>query len=266
METGSNPYFTLITGASSGIGKALAFECAKRGMNLFLISLPETGLPDMAKKISDEYYVEIKYFEINLTDENAHNAIHNQLLSNNITINILINNVGVGYNGYFEKLTEDKISDMLMLNIRMTTLLTQIMVPELKKLPKAYILNISSFAAFSPLPGKSIYAASKAYVLYFTRAIRQELKSTNISVSGLFPAGVPTNSLVQERIRKSGWLSKSMVLSPEKTARTAISGLLKGKEIIIPGNRTKAIFLLGSWMPQGLVLKMITREFLRAPN
>lgn len=265
MKNSHETYFTLITGASSGIGKAMAFECAGRGLSLFLIALPDTGLRDLTCLIEQNYQVSVKYFETDLKSEQSHRKIFNYLISNNLKINILINNVGVGYNGNFENLSEEKISDMLILNMRTTTLLTQILIPELKKAPKAFILNVASFAAFSPLPGKSIYAASKAYILFFTRAIRRELKSTNISVSGLFPAGVPTNDLVKERIRNSGWISKRMILTPEKLAGYAISGLLSGKEIILPGNMIKSLFLLGRLTPQGVILNLMTREFLRVP-
>lgn len=266
MNNKTEHYFTLITGASSGIGKALAIECAKRGMNLLLVSLPESGLPVLSDELSKTHKIIVEYLEINLTSENAHREVHNYIQNQNLKINILVNNVGVGHNGYLENISEEKITDMLLLNMRITTLLIQVLIPELKKTDDAYILNIGSLAAFSPLPGKSVYAASKAYVLYLTRAIHRELKSSGISVSAIFPAGVPTNSAVQDRIKNSGLFSKQMILSPEEVARYAISGLLKKREIIIPGRKTKIFFFLGNILPFGLIMKIMAREFIRAPH
>lgn len=266
MKNKTEQYFTLITGASSGIGKALAIECAQRGMNLILVSLPESGLPDLSEEISKTHQIIVEYFEINLTNENAHKEVHNYIQNKNLKINMLVNNVGVGHNGYLANLSEEKITDMLLLNMRITTLLIQVLIPELKKSDNAYILNVGSLAAFSPLPGKSVYAASKAYVLYLTRAIHRELKSSGISVSGVFPAGVPTNSTVQTRIKKSGLFAKQMILSPEEVAKYAITGLLKKKEIIIPGRKTKIAFFLGNILPFGLIMKIMAREFIRSPH
>jgi uncharacterized protein len=266
MENKTEQYYTLITGASSGIGKAMAIECAQRGMNLLLVSLPESGLIPLSVELSKEHQIKVEYLEINLTNENAHREIHNYIQDKNLLINMLINNVGVGHNGFLENLSEEKVTDMLMLNMRITTLLTQILIPELKKSDNAYILNVGSLAAFSPLPGKSVYAASKAYVLYLTKAISQELKSTSISVSGIFPAGVPTNSAVINRITKSGMIAKYMVLTPKEIANYAISGLLRKENIIIPGRKTKTFFLLGNLLPHGLLMKIMAREFIRSPQ
>ena len=266
MENTAVHYFTLITGASSGIGKALALECAKKGMNLLMVSLPESGLPALSDEISKTHNVIVKYLEINLDRENAHREVHSYIQNKNLHINMLINNVGVGHNGCLENIPEEKVTEMLILNMRITTLLIQVLIHELKKSGNAYILNVGSLAAFTPLPGKSVYAASKAYVLYLTMAIHQELKSSGISVSGIFPAGVPTNSAVQNRIKNSGLFAKQMVLSPEEVARYAISGLLKKKEIIIPGRNSKTVFFLGKFLPHVLLMKIMAREFFRAPN
>lgn len=266
MENKTEHYYTLITGASLGIGRALAIECAKRGMNLILVSLPDSGLPALSDEISKTHNISVEFFEINLTHENAHREILNYIRNKNLKLNILINNVGVGHNGHLENMAEEKVSNMLMLNMRTTTLLIQILIPELKKSENSYILNVGSLAAFTPLPGKSIYSASKAYILYLTKAINQELKSTGIHVSGLFPAGVPTNQEVKARIKNSGWLSKNMILLPEEIAKFAISGLLRKKEIIIPGRKTKIIYFLGNILPYGIIMKIWSKEFLRTPN
>ncbi|HKI89570.1 MAG TPA: SDR family NAD(P)-dependent oxidoreductase, partial [Draconibacterium sp.] len=150
MENKSAKYYTLITGANAGIGKQIAFECAGKGFNLLLVSLPNTGLDKLAEEIKEKYQVEADYIDIDLTKIEAPQMVFDYTRNNNIKVNILVNNAGVGFNGKFENLTTDLVDQMILLNIRASTLLTFLFLPEMKKLAKAYILNISSFGAFVP--------------------------------------------------------------------------------------------------------------------
>ena len=264
MQSPSGKYYTLITGASHGIGMALSEECAGRGMNLYLAALPDSGLPELAAGLSQKYDLSVEYLEIDLTHENAHNAVYEDCHKRQISVNALINNVGVGYNGNLDKISEEKAAQMIILNMRTTTLMTMKFLTELKKIPEAYIVNICSLGALSPLPGKSIYSASKAYILFFTKAIRHELKKSGISVSAVFPAGVLTNDLVINRIRKSGPIARKLVKTPEFIARCTIDGMIGRKELIFPGSAIKTLFLASYFLPQGFVLKYLYKEFLRA--
>ena len=264
MHNNNCRHFTLITGASSGIGKALAFECASRGMNVFLVSLPGTGLPEITGTISKQFNVDAGYLETDLSEPSAHMTVFEQVKIRKITINMLINNVGVGYNGRFEDLSEIHINEMLLLNLRATTLLTQVFLPELKKSGEAHILFLGSMAAFMPLPGKSIYSASKAYILYLSRALQMELHGTGIKVSCVVPMGVPTNKNVIDRINHSSWFGRHMTKTPEEVAFLAIDGMLKGKGIIFPGRKLKSFFWMAGIIPQGILFKAVKKEFSRA--
>ncbi|MBW6497022.1 MAG: SDR family NAD(P)-dependent oxidoreductase [Bacteroidales bacterium] len=259
-------YYTLITGASSGIGKALAIECAKRGMNLLLISLPDTGLSTASEEIQKRYSVDCRFLEIDLLAKDSHKQVFDFAKKNDLKVNVLINNVGVGYNGRFDVMPEQKVTNMLQLNIITTTLLTQVFLPELQKAPRAHILNLGSLGSFSPLPGKSVYAASKAYILYLTKALRHELNGSKITVSAVFPAGVPTNQVVASRIKKSGRVGRSLSSTAEEVARCSIDGMLKGKGIIFPGKKLKSFYFSAGLMPQGLLLYLSYREFKRSPD
>lgn len=257
---------TLITGASSGIGRALAVECASRGQNLFLIDLPGTGLSGLVKGLSELYGVQTAYMETDLTGNNVHQEIFDHAVSHKIDIDILINNVGSGHNGNLENTDDMKITRMILLNMNATTLLCKIFLPMLKEKKQSHILNVCSMAAFTPLPGKSVYAASKAFVLFLSKALNAELSHSGISVSAVFPAGVPTNELVKKRISQSSRIARFLVTSPETVAKKAIDGMLQRKEIILPGKRIRAIFYASSLVPQGLVLRFMSGEFKRAPK
>lgn len=258
--------YTLITGASSGIGKALAVECATRGQNLFLIDLPGTGLPKLSTSLSELYGVHTCILETDLSRYDAHQEIFGYVISQNISVNILINNVGSGHNGNLENTDDIKITSMILLNMNTTTLLCKVFLPMLKENSRSFILNVCSLAAFTPLPGKSVYAASKAFVLFFSKALNAELSQSGVSVSAVFPAGVPTNDLVKKRISQSSRIAKFLVTDAELVARRAIEGMFRRKEIIFPGKRIKAIFYASSFVPQGLVLRFMSGEFKRAPK
>jgi uncharacterized protein len=258
--------WTLITGASQGIGKAMALECAKREMNLFLIALPDSGLKELSEWLRENFPVRIEYLETDLTIDNTYKDIYEFSKEKELTISILINNAGIGYNGNLESMSAEDIDKMIMLNVRATTMLTYIYLKDLMSLPKAYILNMGSMAAYSPLPGKSIYAATKAFVLFFSKALGNELKNTGVSVTSVYPFGVLTNHIVKERIKKSGMLAKWTAMPAEEVAIISINGMLKGKSILIPGNMGKVLFYTGLVIPQGLVLKILEREIKKAPR
>lgn len=261
-----NERYTLITGGSSGIGRAFAEVCAKKGDNLFMIDLPGTGLPDLAKNLEERYGIRVYLLETDLNQPEAIKEVLRYANDHEIKVNFLINNVGKSHNGIFENLNEEQIISMLRLNILTTTLLTHEFIPILKANSPSYIINLSSFAAFSALPGKSVYSASKAYILFFTKSIRAELKPFNIKVAAVCPAGVPTSPIIRERIEKSSRIARSLVCTADQVARNAIDGVMNGKSVIFPGHWLRTFFVCASIIPQGLILNLLDKEIKRAPN
>ncbi len=266
QESCTNGTYAVVTGASAGIGRAIAIEWARRGKNLLLVSLPDSGLRGLSEELKGIYGISCHCIETNLLDKDTHHLIHDYVKDNKLPVNVLINNVGVGYDGPFEAMSEDALSKMLTLNITVTTMLTRIFIPILRKMPHSYILNLDSLGAFAPIPGKCVYSASKAYIMYFTKALRRELRGSGISVSAIFPAGVATNQAVRRRIAQSGLVSKSMVQSVDEVARAGIDGLLRGHEMIFPGRMVRAFFHSAWLLPQGLVLYLTEQEFRRMQN
>ena len=265
-EASIDETYAVVTGASAGIGRAIAIEWARRGKNLLLVSLPDTGLCELSEELKSIYGISCHCIETNLLEKDTHEVIHDYARSNKLAVNVLINNVGIGYDGPFEDMSEEAIEKMLTLNITVTTMLTRAFLPDFRKMPRAYILNLDSLGAFAPIPGKCVYSASKAYIMYFTKALRRELRGSGIRVSAIFPAGVVTNQAVRRRISQSGLVSKSMVQSVDAVARAGIDGLLRGREVIFPGRMVKAFFHAAWLIPQGLVLYLTEREFRRMKN
>lgn len=252
--------YTLITGSSAGTGKQIAIECAKRGFNLFLISLPDSGLESFSDELRKNYPVDVHHLSIDLTKRKSPQKVFEYTQQHQLTINILVNNAGLGFNGKLEESKADLIDTMILLNVRASTLLTFLFIPGMKKLKKAYILNISSFAAFSPLPYKSVYAATKTYLLFFTQALNAELKGTGISVTSVHPNGI-SSERAMENIKKSSFIARSAVLTPAKVAKISLDNMFSENVFVIPGVVNKIYYYIGCSLPHGVILKLIGNIF-----
>ena len=253
--------YTLITGASSGIGKAIAYECAKRGMNLILVSLPNQDLELVAKDISGSYGVETVFFETDLTRLDAPQELFNYTQHEGLDVDVLVNNAGVAGASYFKEATIDYIDERILLNIRAVVVLTRLYLPLLLTHRKSYILNVSSLAAFFYIPYKSLYSASKAFVKNFSRALSGELTNKGISISVLFPNGVKTNNITTERIDAHGKVGHWAQDNVNKVAAIAIEGMLKEKFYIIPGIANHFLLFLRLVLPVRIQQWLISREF-----
>jgi hypothetical protein len=252
--------YTLITGASQGMGKQMAVECAMRGRNVLLVSLPNENLENIADNIAKEYNIETDYFECDLTLIESAENIYNWTKNNNYAVDFLINNAGFGGAGPFEDYSYEYVNRMLDLNIRATTNLTHYYIPELKKNAPSYILNSASMIANFPCPYKTIYAATKVYVKSFTRALREELKPYNISVSVLQPGATPTNKVVRNQIASGGFFFKISVTNVEQVAKKAINRTLKGQAVIVPGFKNRLSLRAIKLLPMSLVQYIVARS------
>jgi hypothetical protein len=250
--------YTLITGAGKGLGRALARECASRCRNLILISLPEENLCDFCNELENAYDIVAHYFEMDLTDINAVDRLVETVL-NDFSIDMLINNAGVGGSKPFDEVTSAYIDNIIMLNVRALSLLTHAMIPELKRHERAYILNIGSIAAYSPFPYKTVYPASKAFVNSFSLGLKAELMNTSVKVCVVNPGPVLTNGDVIDRINRYGYLGRISALTPEKAANICINAVFKGKGRIFPGIMTKLNFLAFRFIPYAVRLHFMRR-------
>lgn len=257
----SQNLFTLITGASEGIGRALAIECAKRKMNLILVALPGSELEILADNLMTKYQILVNCFPADFFKNEAPQQLYEWVIEQGLSVNMLINNVGVGYAGRFENYTTTHIENMLQLNIWPMVTLTRLFLDDLKKHSPSYLLNVASLAGLRPVPYKSIYAATKSFIYSFTRALKVELKDTMVKVSVLCPGSVYTNQQVITRIEGAGFLSKISAMSPDDVASFAIKKLLTGKTVIVPGRVNRIYRNVALFLPIGLFLKISERVF-----
>jgi short-subunit dehydrogenase len=254
-------YYTLITGASLGIGRALARECAGRNMNLILIALDDEQLRITAHEIGQAYKVDVRYMGIDLTKAGAAKAIYTWCQDHNLKINILINNAGVGTSGLFEKEKISRYLYIMDLNTRALMQMTYYFLPSLKKQSNAFILNVSSMEATLPLPYKAVYTATKSFIYAFSLALREELSEFGVRVCVLCPGSVITTKGGLERAKVQGAKAKLVILSAEEVAQTAIHEMLAGKRVIIPGFFPRLIVRIMNALPTRLKMFILNKIF-----
>ena len=248
--------YALVTGASKGIGKAIATELAKRKINVLLVARSESPLKDLAASLSTTYQVEANWLAIDLSQTDAPTAIFNWCKGNNYQIDILVNNAGYGLSGPFEKHDVAANTNMMQLNMLTLVQLCQLFLPVLRLQPKAFIMNIASSAAYQAVPGLSLYAATKAFVLSFSRGLRQEQAKSGISVTCISPGATDTDFVVRAQLGEKGLKAANKVnMTADDVARIAVEGMFAGKAEVISGVINKLGAFLVWLLPKGLVEK-----------
>jgi hypothetical protein len=159
----------------------------------------------------------------------------------------------------FEDASCEYLDKIIHLNIRATTMLTRLLLPELMLHKKALILNIASMAAYGPIPYKTIYPASKAFIYSFSRGLSKELRGTGVKVVVVNPGQIVTNPVVAYRIITQGFLGKIGLLTVGKIAQEALSAAERGKEVVVPGSLNKLNRILLKWLPENMRLNIMER-------
>lgn len=259
-----NQYYTLVTGASNGIGKALAENCAARGMNVILVALPEPKLDEVCQALKEKYPdQDFHALGKDLMQKDAPREIYDWCKSNGFIVDKLMNNAGLGNSGAFETRSADFYYGQMQLNMVSLVMLTHHFLEDFKKLPKAYILNVASMAAFYDIPFKGIYSASKRFVYSHSRSLREELRDSNVSITVLCPAAVMTNPDVLKRDEQMGVIAKLTRLTPEYVAEHALNRLFKGKPTSIPGFFPRLYKGFGRIVPYSMKLRLLAGQFIK---
>ena len=245
-----NKNFALITGASDGFGKALALECAARNMNLILVALPGSGLRNLCCYIERNFNVTTYCLEHDLTKKEECHNLFNEINHLQLSVNILINNAGIGGTHFFDERDTEFYYKQIELNVVSPTMLTHLFIQSLPQNPSAFILNVSSLASFFYLPKKQVYGGTKSYLVAFSRSLRRELKNKGISVSVICPGGMNTNAQIVFQNLKTQGLSRWSIMNPEEVAKIAIDGMFKKKEMIIPGFWNRMFMLFDKLLPK----------------
>lgn len=243
--------YAIITGASSGIGKEIAYELAKRKINVVIVARRAENLQQIKQDIESKYQVTVVPKVLDLSDLDQCRKLHEETKEYNPEI--MINNAGFGRVGFFDAIPVEEELAMIDLNIKSLHLLTKLYVQSMEK---GIILNVSSMAAFLPTPFMASYAATKAYVIQFSEAINCELKKQkrDLRVLTLCPGPVETEF---SKVAESKMAVKGM--SANKCARIAVKGMINKKRVIIPGFMMKMARFFVRFVPTKLVLNLSYR-------
>jgi short-subunit dehydrogenase len=245
---------TVLTGASSGIGRALARVFAEHGHELALVARREAELAALADEISSANRKRPLVLPIDLARSDAPARISHELISRGLEPAVVINNAGFGLAGAATALDRAEQLAMIDLNVRTLTDMSLRWIESLRR-HRGGILNVASIAGFMSGPNMAVYYATKAYVLSFSEALHYELKPRGVRVTVLAPGPVPTE--FQARAGIGGELPRLLTCTAEQVARAGYRGLTSGKRLVMPGLTNKLLTFMPRVLPRGLTLRLI---------
>ncbi len=237
----------LVTGASSGIGKNIAYTLAKRGIDLIIVARSKEEL----EKIKENVKVDVKVIVMDLASTKNVYKLYEKVKDENI--DILVNNAGFGLFGLFHETDLDRELEMIDLNIKAYHILTKLFLKDFIKKDSGYILNVCSSAGFMAGPRLSTYYATKNYITKLTMAIHEELKEegSNVTICALCPGPVNTNF---NKVAHGEFSIKE--ISPKMVAEYAVLKMFKRKMIIVPTLFMKLTLFASRFAPHSLQLKI----------
>jgi short-subunit dehydrogenase len=250
----------LVTGASSGIGTAIARELASRGHAIALVARREERLRSLEAELSADHGVVVETVVADLGTAEGRDALGAELRERGRRVEVLVNNAGFGQQADFATSERERMVEMVRVNVEAVVDLTSRFLSGMVDRGRGSVINIASMAAFQPLPGSAVYAASKSFVLSFSEAIREELRGSGVTVTAVCPgpvrteftevAGVPG---VENRTPGAFWMSA------EDVARHAVEGAGHDKRVVVPGTLQRATALAGQHSPRAVALPLIGR-------
>ena len=255
--------FTFISGATGGLGKAFAVQCAMRGENLFLTSTKNDKLKVLAEALSGTYKISVNYKKCNMAESSERDELISYIKSENMLFNKIINTAGLDYEGEFLTLDNAKIRNLIRVNVESVIDITYSIMGLRAPEEKFNIITISSLAGHFAMPFKALYAASKSMLTSFYRALAREVKKDNVSVMLLCPAGIPTNPEWTKSVESQGFIS---VLSTKNVGIVVFKTLLKadkGTLMYIPGLVNNFAAFIGGLMPSSVMSNIIYKRWVK---
>lgn len=253
----------LVTGASSGIGETFARELASKKNNLVLVARSQDKLERLATELSSKHQIKAEVIAQDLTEPSACQAVFDAVQAKGLTIELLINNAGFGDYGAFSDRPLDKQLAMVQLNVTAVVELTGLFLPLMQQRKDGAIVNVSSIAAFQPIPYMSVYAASKAFLLNFTEALWAENKDSGVRILAVCPG--PTESKFYDRADfpdSATGLNSMTMASADKVVRETLKALEKGQSTVVAGGFANQIIVnLPRLVPRDLLVSAVGKQF-----
>lgn len=251
--------YTLITGASSGIGFELAHEFARNKHNLILVARSKDKLEKLKADIELKYPVVAEVIIMDLSEPSSSDQLFEKISLQKFNVDILVNNAGFGDHGYFKDSNPKKMEDMIQLNILTLSKLCRLFLPSMLERGYGKILNVASTAAFQAGPLMNVYYATKAYVLSFSEGLYEELIGTGVSVTALCPG--PTQSGFQEvaNFTNTKIMNNMKVASSKDVAVFAYEKLMANEAIVVHGFINTVVATTVNFVPRSFTRKIVRR-------
>lgn len=231
---------------------------AENGHNLLLVARDKKRLIQVKESIKED--VDIKVINLDLSMAESGKKLHEYVQKNNFSINILVNNAGFGDYSYFQKANQQKLLNMIDLNIRALTELTHLFLPTISKQPDSHILNVASVAAFLPGPGMAVYYATKHYVLAFSEGLAEELKNSKTSVTVLCPGPTASNFLSVSAMEKSSLVKDRKLPSARAVAEYGYKSMNNNKTVAVPFMSNKLASQAHRFLSRSFIARIVDRS------
>lgn len=255
-RNGSQRQTALVTGGSGGIGLELAKVFARNGFDLVLIARSRDNLEAAAGQLEGKFDVKAHVFAADLARADAPERIFDFLHNEEIQIDVLVNNAGLGIMGEFSETELARELKMIQVNIAALTHLTKLFLPAMIKRRSGRVLNVASTAAFQPGPLMAVYYATKAYVLSFSQALAEELRNTGVTVTVLCPGPTKTDFFEGAKMTNSRLLTVFGMADADDVAKYGFDAMMHKKRVAIPGFRNKIIAQANRLAPRALSAKL----------
>ena len=250
----------MVTGASAGIGAAIARELAGRGHALTLVARREERLRSLAAELHDEHGVEAQVIACDLADAGERERLQGETAKRGRWVEILVNNAGFGSRGDFVSNDTARMVGMVRTNVEAVVDLSGRFLPGMVERGRGALINISSTSAFQPLPGTAVYAAGKSFVLSFSEAIRTELRGSGVTVTAVCPGPIRTEFTEAAGMPEAESGTPDVFwMGAEELARHAVDAADADKRVVVPGTLNRVGSIIGQHSPRALALPIAER-------
>jgi uncharacterized protein len=248
----------LITGASAGFGEVYARELASCGMHLVLTARRAERMEALANALRTEHGVRIDVIPLDLAEDGAPERLWREATANGRPVDLLVNNAGMGAQGAFHEVPRERHVAMVRLNVLAATEMAHLALADMMARGEGGVINVSSAAAFQPLPTNSTYAATKAYLLLLSEATWEEARHRGVRVLALCPGRSPTEF---QQVAGTGTVSASTpgMKTPEEVVLTSLRALERGRSYVIPGALNYVNSFAPDLLPRQAFLRVLGR-------
>lgn len=247
--------WALVTGASSGIGRSIAEQLAARGYHLVLVARDEGRLSDSAASLRERHGVLALPIGCDLGQTGACEELCRKLEERGVEFEIVVNSAGFGVHGQYEEADYEQLAALVQVQILGLMRLTRLVLPPMRRRRRGHILNVASVYSFCAVPEQAVYAASKAFMLSFSRALQAEVNDVGIAVTVVCPGVTRTNFRTRMGHRETSRVSG---MSADAVASAAVEGLLARRFLVVPGFGNQFFAWVARCLPAGVAMRWIS--------